>query len=585
MPDRVKALEAQVAALLAEQESLRQRVALLERAAAGPAAPARRRRAAAPEAATAGVAQDVAAAAALAPLAGRTLLVLAGAFVLRALTDAGVLPAAAGVALGFAYAAAVLALCARATRPVDATFHGATAVLVGFPLLLEATTRFQLLGPWASGALLAALGAAVLAVAARRGLPWVGWAGAAAALATALGLMVATGRLAPAALALTAVGALAFWIGEPAGGRGLRWPLAAGADFAVLALAARSVAPTALEGPGLAQGVAGVLLVAWLGSFTVRTLALGRGVAGFEVLQSGGALLAGLGGAALAAARAGEGTAILGAASLVASAAAYAVAFLPARRGAAGPAAATYHAAVALAFALAGAWLAIVEPWRGLVLALLAVAAAALGVDARRRTLLRHAAVLALAAAGAAGLLRGAEAALFSSGAVAWPPPAATALAALACLVAAAALAARDAGRATMLARAPQAALDAAAAASAAGVVAGWVAAALGPPGPEADLGVLATGRTAVLAGGAALAAALGRREAAREAGWLAWPLLGVLGLKLVLQDFPRGRPATLILSLAFTGAALILVPRLRARRPAAAPAAAAPSDAVNRAG
>jgi hypothetical protein len=80
-----------------------------------------------------------------------------------------------------------------------------------------------------------------------------------------------------------------------------------------------------------------------------------------------------------------------------------------------------------------------------------------------------------------------------------------------------------------------------------------------------------------VLAAGAVLAAWLGRREAGREVGWLAWPLVAVLGLKLLLEDLPRGRPATLILSFAFTGAALILVPRLRsARAAAAAPAAAA---------
>jgi len=81
-----------------------------------------------------------------------------------------------------------------------------------------------------------------------------------------------------------------------------------------------------------------------------------------------------------------------------------------------------------------------------------------------------------------------------------------------------------------------------------------------------------------VLAAGALLAAWLGRREALREAGWLAWPILGVLGLKLLLQDFPRGRPATLILSLAFSGAALMLVPRLRGR--VAAPPAATPEEA-----
>ena len=578
MPDRVEALEAQVATLLREQEALRRRLEALERGAEGPLAPARRRRAAAPAAAPEGAApdvvKDVAAAAAAAPLAGRTLLVLAGAFVLRALTDAGTLPAAAGVALGFAYAAGVLALCARAARPLDAGFHGVTAILVGFPLLLEATTRFQLLGPWPAGALLAILGGAVLAVAARRHLPWVAWAGTAAVLATAIGLMVGTGRLAPAALALVAVGLLALWVGYLGDQQGLRWPLAAAADLAVLAMAARALSPGAVEGPGLAQAVAAALLVAYLASFAARTLYLGRGVVGFEVLQTVGALVAGLGGAASVAVRSGEGTAALGATCLALAAAAYAVAFLFLDRRQQGTGNFTFYASVALAFVLAGTWLALPEAGRGLALALLAVVAAALGVAQRRRILLLHAALYSVASGGAAGLLLHCEQALFSSGAVAWPAPPAAAPLALVGLIAAAALAARAGGRATLAERAPLAVLDAVAALAAAGAVAGWVAAALGPPGPEADLGVLATGRTAVLAAGAVLAAWLGRRELLREVGWLAWPILGVLGLKLLLQDFPRGRPATLILSLAFSGAALMLVPRLRGR------AAAAPEEA-----
>jgi len=54
------------------------------------------------------------------------------------------------------------------------------------------------------------------------------------------------------------------------------------------------------------------------------------------------------------------------------------------------------------------------------------------------------------------------------------------------------------------------------------------------------------------------------------EAGWLAYPLLAVAGLKILLEDLPRSRPATLFMSFAFYGAALILVPRLRSRRKAA---------------
>jgi hypothetical protein len=46
--------------------------------------------------------------------------------------------------------------------------------------------------------------------------------------------------------------------------------------------------------------------------------------------------------------------------------------------------------------------------------------------------------------------------------------------------------------------------------------------------------------------------------------------------LKILAEDLPRSRPATLILTFALYGAALILVPRLRHRRGAASGAEAA---------
>jgi hypothetical protein len=61
-------------------------------------------------------------------------------------------------------------------------------------------------------------------------------------------------------------------------------------------------------------------------------------------------------------------------------------------------------------------------------------------------------------------------------------------------------------------------------------------------------------------------AAWVGRRPAFAEAGWLAYPLLGFTGLKMLLEDLPRGRPVTLILGFACYGLALILVPRIRGR-------------------
>jgi hypothetical protein len=51
--------------------------------------------------------------------------------------------------------------------------------------------------------------------------------------------------------------------------------------------------------------------------------------------------------------------------------------------------------------------------------------------------------------------------------------------------------------------------------------------------------------------------------------------VLAIAGVKMVLEDLPRSRPATLFLAFALYGGALIVVPRLRRRgdRVAAPPA------------
>jgi hypothetical protein len=89
------------------------------------------------------------------------------------------------------------------------------------------------------------------------------------------------------------------------------------------------------------------------------------------------------------------------------------------------------------------------------------------------------------------------------------------------------------------------------------------------------DLGVLATVRTGVLAAATLLVAGIARRERFREWAWLVYPLLVLVGLKMVAQDFKYSRPATLFIALAVYGIALIVAPRLRrGRSGTSAPAA-----------
>src|SRR5829696_7097490 len=138
MADGVSAREARVAELEQGLQRTEERLASLERAAAD--APKRPRvppPAAAREAAAAQkVGAELTALAGGLSFVGRTLLVLAGAFLLRALTDSGTLPGWLGVALGLAYAGTWVLLADRASAAAHVTsaaFHGFCAAAIGFP--------------------------------------------------------------------------------------------------------------------------------------------------------------------------------------------------------------------------------------------------------------------------------------------------------------------------------------------------------------------------------------------------------------------------------------------------------------------
>jgi hypothetical protein len=578
MPDPVSELEAKVAELSESLRKMEQRVGTLERAL--PPAIARRVRAAAAataapagDAAAAILRQDAASVAGTVSLAGRTLLVLAGAYFLRALTDGGRVPSWLGVGMGFVYSGLWIAACHRAAGRgllASAGFHGAAAVVIGFPLLFEATARFKILPTWLAAILLSGFTAVALAVAARRRFQTLAWLVVLAAIPAAYALMFAQGRVAPPLVFLIVLGTGTVWLGYVLDWHGLRWPAALAADLAVLFLAVEAVRPGAADGPLTAVLVQFSLILAYLGSTAVRTLGLRRSVVPFEMVQAAAVLLAGLGGAAFVAARVGMGGAALGALSLAFGAAAYAVAFSFVERARA-PANFYFYTTAGLAFVLAGAGFLLPAVPRALFWAALALGAACAARRAARLILAAHGAVYAAAAALSSGLLAHAAEAAFASPASPWTPATVPHVV----VAAAVGLAAWALGTVPVRAayeRGPRVVLLVLLACSAAGLAIGWIAPLVaGSPGAGADAGVVATVRTVVLSLGALGLAAMGRLAACCDARWLAWPVLGLAGVKMVIEDLPRSRPSTLFLAFALYGAALILVPRLR-RRPPPAP-------------
>ena len=569
--NRLSVLEGRIEDLTRSMEGLNQRLVLLEeRGAAAPAAAARVQLEAAPriedEEEILPSASDLTR---ILGLTGRTLIIFGGGYLLRALTAAGHLPEQAGVLLAFLYALTWLFLADRAGAKgaaLSAEFHGATGVLIGFPLLWEATARFHFLQPAASGLALALFVAAALAVAWRRRLQGLAWIVSLGTPVTALMLLGATQVPAPFGfdLVLLGLGGLAFYYGRD--WRGLGWWMAlmgqAGGALAVFgALAQEKDSWTALA--------AGLLLcLSFLAVFTVRTLVRGGEVRMFEAVQSCLAVLVGYGGGVLLAQRLGPGpAATLGILGLLLAMAAYWAAFrviLRAQRRKL-----LLASSLALAFTLTGSGLLLPSTPRAVAWSVLAVLAGWQAVRRSRVTLSLHGAAYALAAATASGLLAAAAYAFGAPAETAWPPLAPEAFLTLA---AAAIVCALPVPRPAPfwkpyegLTRILQISVFFWGAAGA--VLHLLVPALVGGLGPETDAALLATVRTAVLTLVALLLGWAAGWDRFREAGWLVYPTLALAVLKLLFEDFPNGRPATLFLALALCGLAFILAPRLARRR------------------
>jgi hypothetical protein len=508
-------------------------------------------------------------------LVGRTLLALGGAYLLRALTAAGLLPQAVGVLLALLYALTWLALADRAGgagRAASAGFHGTTAVLIGFPLLWEATARFHYIGPAAAGTAVAVFAALAFAVSWRRRLAALAWTAGAGAAGAAFALISATGSWVPFEIDLLLLGLAGIALAYAREWRGLGWALGLTTQVAISILLLAVLVGD--RGPSREAAIALSLALAlsFLGSFTGRTLGQKRELHPFEALLGGASFLVGYGGAALAARGSAFGTPVglLGIAlGLLSYAAAFFVVERRERRKL------LFQSTLGLAFLLAGSALLLrgAAPALGAAWAALAVLAAWGGVRQSRVTLSLHGAIYAVAAAFASGLATAAAHAFAAAPENAWPPLSLVALLSLAAAAVCAALPvplpAPFWGPYASLTRLLRLAIFVF---GAGGALLYLLAPAIaGRPGPGADPGLLATARTAVLAAAALLLGWAARWERFREAAWLVYPALIVAGIKLLAEDFPHGRPATLFVALALCGVALLFAPRLARRRAAEA--------------
>lgn len=579
MNDRVANLESTVATLLSEVEGLKHRVAQLE--GAGPptladvASPPVR-----VDDVVAGLPVEQGLWLSVPVLAGRSLIVLAGAFFLRALTEAGGLPLLLGVGAGMVYACIWMVAALRAAttgRLASAGTHAVCSAIIVLPLVWEATARLQVLPPVFGAVLAATFSAAGIVLAVRIRLPVAAWAFGLGGVVTEAALLgVESPGLVATAAALGLAGSVAVAADElrwtP-----LQWVLALGADlmvFRIVAVAVASVDPsrrTVPIGPHAAVSLALALPAVFIGVYLWRTAHRRHRTRIFDMLQIACAAALGLLGAIRIERVFDHSATWLGIVALAFGAAALAASFTVIERVPGRGRRFFFLSSLGLACVFIGVPTIFGRSVTAMIWVALAATAAVVGGRFDRISLRVHAVLYALGAAIASGALDCAVRALIPGGAARLSPlPLLPRVMVEVILVATVVLMTLDPGR---MARRPRNRLPFTAlvglttlilAGGSVAVVASAFAAIGGPDG-----GSLASARTMVLALSAIVVAVLGRRRYVPEAAWLVYPLLGLALLELVIGDLAQGSARTLFLSFFVCGLALIVCPwLLRSRQP-----------------
>lgn len=553
-------------ALRGEVLALARRVAELERftgmVGRTPEAPA------AAVAAVAGGGSSRAETAVVVAIVGRAFLGLAGAYLLRALTESGTLAPKIGVAAGIIYALAWLAWAARTSpeRRLEAAIHTLTAALVLSPLLWEATLHFHAIGTWTAGAVLLLFTISGMAAAWSRNLVHVSTIATLAGLGTAAGLLVATHDVLPFTVLFLAVAetveisaCLEHWLSE-------RWLAAAAADLSVLLATwlvtnERGLPEVYAPIPHTALlGVQVGLLGIYLSSTIVRTLFCGFTFTGFEMAQCAVAFaIIVTGGIRLSRTdpHAAPAMALL---MLCCAGACYAAAFvLLERRGSRGR---NYYAysTFGLLLALAGSRVLLSGNVAAGVWAALAVACLAAGRVLGAVALEVHGGVYLLMALAWAGTLQ--NAASLVLGKALWPADSAAMLAAAAVVSAICYVLSSRAVLALrmMLAAAFLWPIAGLAAGLLTGAYHAWF-------GAGATHAYCATLRTALLAAAAVALAWCGSRWKRPELSHLIYPAMTLGAYRLVAEDLHQDRKVALFFSLLVYGGALMALPKMKSAR------------------
>ena len=502
---------------------------------------------------------------------GRVLLIFGGAYLLRAITDYQFVPTGVGILMGALYAVAWLFMAwskgQHENERASAAFYGGTAVLLALPLIVEASTRFELLtGSQGIVALtlFCTLAVTIAVIHKLRSLAWLAIGGG---IGTAFALLHATHAAVSVALFLLLLGLGSLWVVYVRQWMGPQWLGAVGAVLSIVVLIVVSGSDQWSLEPLTPFLLGAALLISYFLSFVANSHWRGKNVGFFEPVL--GLLAIGVAGwAAIVAARAGQvGFTQIGVLSLILGIAFYALAFTPETRARRGKNF-FFYSTFALLFVVIGTALMMSPGKAAAVWSLMALLMAWGSGRYSRVTLSLQCTFLLLAAGVGSGLLAAGMHALGGDAAVAWPAftlwHVIIALTTVACLFIPVA---QRSDRWGVLAGVPQLIVLALSVWEVGGLMVIYTAPLLAAAGSnEPNLAILAALRTAVLSASSVTLALSSRFERWPEARWLVYPVLLLVGIKLFAEDFPNGQPASLFVSLVFVGGALLLVARLLRR-------------------
>jgi len=503
---------------------------------------------------------------------GRVLLIFGGAYLLRAITDFGLVPTAVGLLMGATYALFWLFMAFRKAgqdrQRTTAAFYGGTSVVLAQPLLLEAITKFELLSGRQGVAALAIYCALAYLVSASRALKTLAWLATAVGIAVATGMLIASQAAIAVAVFLMLLGLGSLWTVYGRHWMGLQWLGAVGANAGVMMLVALSNTEQWAIEPRTAFVFGIVLLLAYLCSFAIHTHRRARHVNVFEVIQTIFAGIVAFWGVANAILAGQLGAGKAGLLCIALGAAAYALALTKTTREVRSQNF-FYYESLGLVLVIAGSGLLLPLAWASMFWALLAAVTAWFSGRTGWVNLSLQCTFLVLAAGIGSGLLATGFQAFVGDPGDGWPvfAPAHVliALATVACLFIPVAQRSERWGTGAGV---PQVIVLALSVWEVGGLFVVLAAAPLaGAGGPEPDASVLAALRTAVLAVSSVTLALSSRYPRWPEARWLVYPVLVLVIIKLSIEDFPNGQAATLFVALAFVGSALLLVAKLL-RRP-----------------